>query len=276
MTTLRPGASDPDVARLDQLLAECGLLPPEAESEQRGGVYGPATERAVRQVQAQSGIAVDGIVGPVTWSALEGRAEDVAAVMMPPPDGAHMPAVMSGALGLASNEWRAGVVEVPRGANRGPRVDVYLRGLRGDGADLLCARRLAGKSCPTCDGAPGPQAGCIGAPWCGRFALWCIESAARALGVVSPVADWGDLASAGKWRDQAQAHQRWTRTPAPGQVGVILTGTLGHGHLVLVATVDATGGRLSTREGNSAGGVRARWRRIAEFAGFVDLTPRGG
>ena len=43
------------------------------------GIYGPRTARAVRQFQRRSGIAADGIVGPVTW----GRGP--ATVTAPPP-----------------------------------------------------------------------------------------------------------------------------------------------------------------------------------------------
>jgi peptidoglycan hydrolase-like protein with peptidoglycan-binding domain len=34
------------------------------------GIFGPATESAVRSVQAAAGVTVDGIVGPVTWEKL--------------------------------------------------------------------------------------------------------------------------------------------------------------------------------------------------------------
>jgi len=34
------------------------------------GIFGPDTNAAVRAFQQQTGLAVDGIVGPVTWSAL--------------------------------------------------------------------------------------------------------------------------------------------------------------------------------------------------------------
>ena len=34
------------------------------------GVFGPGTEAAVRRLQTDQGLAVDGIVGPRTWDAI--------------------------------------------------------------------------------------------------------------------------------------------------------------------------------------------------------------
>lgn len=50
------------------------------------GVYGPATEAAVKSFQEGAGLQVDGIVGPDTWTAL--------------PDGGPMPTLQLGSKGL--------------------------------------------------------------------------------------------------------------------------------------------------------------------------------
>jgi peptidoglycan hydrolase-like protein with peptidoglycan-binding domain len=35
------------------------------------GIFGPNTERAVKEFQTNNGLAADGVVGPKTWTALE-------------------------------------------------------------------------------------------------------------------------------------------------------------------------------------------------------------
>jgi peptidoglycan hydrolase-like protein with peptidoglycan-binding domain len=42
-------------------------------SANRDGWYGPAMERAARDLQRSLGVPVDGILGPVTWDALVRR-----------------------------------------------------------------------------------------------------------------------------------------------------------------------------------------------------------
>ena len=49
------------------------------------GVFGPATETAIKEFQEGAGLAVDGIVGPATWNAL--------------PDGGPMPTLHEGSSG---------------------------------------------------------------------------------------------------------------------------------------------------------------------------------
>jgi hypothetical protein len=62
--TLRRGSKGPDVVYLQQRLQVFGYnLAPD-------GDFGPKTEAAVRSFQRSNSLAVDGIVGPMTWAAL--------------------------------------------------------------------------------------------------------------------------------------------------------------------------------------------------------------
>jgi peptidoglycan hydrolase-like protein with peptidoglycan-binding domain len=58
------GAQGHPVPSLQYLLREPG------QALQVDGIFGPKTDAAVRGFQQALGIAVDGIVGPVTWRAL--------------------------------------------------------------------------------------------------------------------------------------------------------------------------------------------------------------
>ncbi|HEV8248651.1 MAG TPA: peptidoglycan-binding domain-containing protein [Gaiellaceae bacterium] len=70
--TLKHGAKGFQVKRLQRLLKQRGFDPGAIDSE-----FGPATEKAVRKAQKSFGLEPDGIVGPMTWHALE--SEDRAA-----------------------------------------------------------------------------------------------------------------------------------------------------------------------------------------------------
>jgi peptidoglycan hydrolase-like protein with peptidoglycan-binding domain len=61
---VRRGARDHPVRTLQHLLRAHG------KNVAVDGIFGPATETAVRQVQTTGGVAADGIVGPQTWPIL--------------------------------------------------------------------------------------------------------------------------------------------------------------------------------------------------------------
>ena len=61
------GHAGPEVAEAQCLLRRAGISPGGID-----GIFGPMTERAVKQVQKRAGLVVDGIVGPHTWKALRG------------------------------------------------------------------------------------------------------------------------------------------------------------------------------------------------------------
>ena len=62
---LRRGVKGPHVRVLQMLLQRAG------QSINIDGAFGPATERAVKAVQARHGLKVDGVVGPWTWTVLD-------------------------------------------------------------------------------------------------------------------------------------------------------------------------------------------------------------
>ncbi|MBI3181895.1 MAG: peptidoglycan-binding protein [Myxococcales bacterium] len=63
--TLRLGSRGPSVALLQQKLRAAGFDPGPVD-----GIFGQRTQAAVRAFQANRGISVDGVVGPVTWGRL--------------------------------------------------------------------------------------------------------------------------------------------------------------------------------------------------------------
>jgi putative chitinase len=66
MAVLHRGATGDAVALLQRKLAERGY------AVALDGEFGAATELAVRHLQAQAGVAVDGVVGAETWALLGG------------------------------------------------------------------------------------------------------------------------------------------------------------------------------------------------------------
>lgn len=65
---LRKGCSGEDVARLQEALIAAGISCGDKGAD---GVFGVATQTAVRKFQALYGLAVDGVAGEMTWARLE-------------------------------------------------------------------------------------------------------------------------------------------------------------------------------------------------------------
>jgi hypothetical protein len=64
--TLSPGATGPEVKKLQQSLAALGYDPGTIDSN-----YGPSTQTAVEKFQAANNLATDGVVGPETLAKLQ-------------------------------------------------------------------------------------------------------------------------------------------------------------------------------------------------------------
>ena len=60
--TLKKGSKKPEVKDLQEALKALGFSPGKID-----GVFGAATEKAVKAFQASVGIDADGVVGPITW-----------------------------------------------------------------------------------------------------------------------------------------------------------------------------------------------------------------
>ena len=79
--TIGPGATGDAVRRAQRALRRTPNLGLTVD-----GIFGPATETAVKQFQQGASLVVDGVVGPATWAAL--------------PSGGPMPTLAEGSAGL--------------------------------------------------------------------------------------------------------------------------------------------------------------------------------
>ena len=63
-TAIKLGDTGEDVKRLQRVFARMKILGPDNVD----GVFGAQTEQVVKEFQQSNGLAVDGVVGPITWS----------------------------------------------------------------------------------------------------------------------------------------------------------------------------------------------------------------
>lgn len=216
---LRRGARGDDVGDLQRRLLELGHDPGSPDES-----FGPLTEAAVRELQRDAGIAVDGVVGPQTRAAMDRAAPKT--LPKAPPAG-----LAAAFLARARADLAAGVREIA--PNWGDRIK-----------DMLAAV-----------GVTEP------ANWCAAAVTTWLREAARGLGVEPPVrgsagakALMAQLQQAGRWVS-AEEIRRDPSLIQPGMVAVWHRGAPGAwtGHVAAVASA-ATGSRFTSIDGN--GGPR--------------------
>ena len=199
-------------------------------------------------------LAVDGIVGPVTWSCLFGPQIPPQLVRSTddPED-----AVMKAALEVARTQF--GATEYPPNSNSGPQVDEYLKSV----------------------GLPP------GSPWCAAFVSWCIQRAAASIGtqhVIPPAS--GSSRRIWQWaRDSNTGIPSaevldGTRIPPVGSLFTVAhpgKGDAGVCHIGFVwCSAPHRPGQIETIEGNvmkggiTGGGVHSLRRKIGLLHGFIE------
>ena len=98
--TIQLGSTGPTVSWAQYLLVRRTL-----SYQQIDGDFGPQTQAAVEEFQRDRGLVVDGIVGPVTWTALGG-------------DGAEPPALHEGSHGPWSSGSRSASTRATASSSR--------------------------------------------------------------------------------------------------------------------------------------------------------------
>jgi len=211
-----------DVRALQARLNDLGFGPLVVD-----GDFGEATENAVFHFQARNSspdgkpLAIDGEVGPSTWAALFGPGAVFSTQALDP----HA-SMRDLAIDIAASQ--IGVVEQPRGSNRGPEVDVYIR-------------------------TTGLNPAEDSFPWCVCFLYWVFEQAAKVKGTENPLPKTAGVITL--WHlglhTEAQIVRKSeanAQTVKPGMIFHLDLGS-GKGHAGLV--IEVRGDRIITIEGNT-------------------------
>jgi len=236
--TLIFGMAGNAVGDLHQMLLEAGEKID--ADELRTQTFGPSTKTAVLDFQSShvdsqgKPLGQDGIVGPITYAALQNPREPVERFTAAGwkydlnECWAQERMVVEHAVG------EIGTQESPPGSNRGPKIDLY------NGPDYL------------------------GAPWCANFVSYMWRYADGG----SP---FGKLASAFKFKSwgEEKGHILPTHEPArPGDIGVIMRAQ-GRGHVELVIGGELPGEPLRLVGGNVSNAVRGTVRDRSVFTCIV-------
>lgn len=191
------------------------------------GDFGERTQNAVFHFQARNStpdgkpLPIDGEVGASTWAALFGPGAVFNAA-----DFDRNESMRDLVVDIAASQ--IGVVEQPRGSNRGPEVDVFIRAAGLDPAEASF-------------------------PWCVCFLYWVFRQAAKVKGIENPLPQTAGVITL--WnlarRTEAQVVHRSeisAQTVKPGMIFLFDLGG-GKGHAGLV--IDVRGDHIITIEGNT-------------------------
>ena len=85
--TIKLGDTGDDVKRLQRVFVRTKDLGP----DNLDGVFGPQTEKVVKDFQQLNGLVVDGVVGPITWSHLHPYREASPSGRIPRAGGGYAP-----------------------------------------------------------------------------------------------------------------------------------------------------------------------------------------
>lgn len=244
--TLRLGSRGPYVSTLQQLLN--AAPPPGAPKLVPDGAFGPKTLSRARQVQQLLGLFVDGVVGPMTWAALEKLTTPGAAPPATPPPPATTDARRLAIANKARGEFAAhgGSVHAKAAGGKDP---VTGRTLRAGHDRLLEYFRLTSPD-PKKPGSTywgDDQVRILWKPgqldpmphWCGIFALWVVKTTGLQVGT---------------WKMghgiNAVSGFKQVFTPRPGD---IVVRAQPFQHHAIVEKVETVGGQtwIHTIDGNS-------------------------
>ena len=240
MRLLKQESKGEDVRALQRMLNALGF-----RAGAEDGDFGPQTEAAVRALQRQAGITVDGKVGPETWGELQGAFH-----VERPEQG-----VLAKLADLAQQEGDKGL----RWTGPGSAAEKYLQPFR----------------------QPMQERGHLGpAPvfynWCAAFVAWCC----RAVGIAIPDAPegfWATMALVESWKFWAQKHGYWhprgSITPQRGDILVFewFDGDVQLDHIGIVRGYTPGSTVIQTSEGNKANKTGNFTRELANVPGFIRI-----
>ena len=244
MKTLRYGAVGADVRKLQTLLKKHGYF-----DGSIGGNFLTLTKAAVVHFQQThqgpkgTFLAVDGVVGPSTWWALENASGPAQKSGLATNRGIIPEGISSGRrkiLERCVELHGQNIREIPDGANSGDGVDQFVHGV----------------------GKP---------PWC----CFCVSEIWKTVFGSYPL-NYRHGHCLTLWRAakaKGLTHYKGDYEPIPGDIFIMLYGTSGSGHTGFVSNVESGGRKFNTFEGNVGNRFKHGLREKAQstLIGFINL-----